>query len=229
VQNRFNDKQLNHNGITQMKLYSFQLSGHSHRARLFLSILGLDYETMEVDLRAGAQESPTHLNLNRFGQVPVLVDEEAVISDSNAILVYLAKKYAPPSWLPDTPSEAAQVQRWLSVAAGEITYGLAAARLITLFGAARNPVEVIGRSHAILAVIDAELAQREWIAGPAPTVADLALYSYIERAAEGNVDRSAYSNVSRWLRRVEASPGFIHFQASPVGLQTDAGTHSQAG
>jgi glutathione S-transferase len=205
--------------MTIMKLYSFTLSGHSHRARLFLSILGIAYETIEIDLREREQKSPEHLKLNPLGQVPVLVDGDDVVADSTAILVYLARKYAPKSWLPDTPYEAAQVQRWLSVASGEVTYGLAAARLITLFGAPRNAEETIGRSHAILAVLDEELAQRDWIAGAEPTIADIALYSYVERAPEGNVDRSPYANVDRWLRSVEALPGFIPFQRSPVGLE----------
>jgi glutathione S-transferase len=202
-----------------MKLYSFQLSGHSHRARLFLSILGIAHETIEVDLRVREQKSPEHLRLNPLGQVPVLVDGEDVITDSTAILVYLARKYAPKSWLPDTPYEAAQVQRWLSVASGEVTYGLAAARLITLFGAARNAEETIGRSHTILAVLDETLARNYWVAGAVPTIADIALYSYVERAPEGNVDRSQYAHVTRWLGSVEALPGFIPFQRSPVGLE----------
>ncbi|GAB2872951.1 glutathione S-transferase [Paraburkholderia jirisanensis] len=205
-----------------MKLYSFKLSGHSHRVRLFLSLLAIPYEHVEVDLATREQKSPEHLRLNPLGQVPVLADGDVVLADSTAILVYLAKKYAPAGWLPDTPAEAARVQRWLSIASGEITYGLAAARLITLFGAARNAEEVTGRSHAILAVLDAELAQTDWLAGSTVTIADIAAYSYVDRAPEGNVDRSRYSNVSRWLRRVEALPGFIPFTRSPVGLEVAA-------
>lgn len=212
-----------------MKLYSFRLSGHCHRVHLFLSVLGIDYETIEVDLRAREQKSPAYLNLNRLGQVPVLVDGDTVIADSTAILVYLARKYAPKRWLPDTPNEAAEVQRWLSVASGEVSYGIAAARLITLFGARRNADEVIERSHATLAVLDEELNARDWIAGLEPTIADIALYGYVERAPEGNVDRSRYSNVNRWLRRIEAMPGFIPFQRSSVGLEAAAGLDAAHG
>jgi glutathione S-transferase len=204
-----------------MKLYSYRLSGHSHRVRLFLALLGIRYELIEVDLRKREQKSAAHLRLNPLGQVPVLVDDELVLADSTAILVYLAKRYAP-HWLPDAPEQAARVQRWLSVASGEVTYGLAAARLITLFGAARNPDEVIPRAHAMLAVLDDELAQHEWLVGPAATIADIALYSYVERAAEGNIDRSRYAHVSRWLRSVEALPGFVPFERSPVGLEVAA-------
>jgi glutathione S-transferase len=204
-----------------MKLYHHPLSGHAHRARLFLNLLAIDHEESFVDLAQGAHKTPDYLKLNAFGQIPVLVDGDQVISDSNAILVYLAKKSGDTNWLPETPAGAAAVQRWLSVAAGQIAFGPAAARLITVFGSKFNAEEVIARAHAILTVIDAQLAGREWIAdtGSAhPTIADIALYSYIASAPEGNVDLSAYANVNAWLRRVEALPGFVPFQKTAVGL-----------
>ncbi|WP_420996605.1 glutathione S-transferase family protein [Cupriavidus sp. 30B13] len=201
-----------------MKLYYHPLSGHSHRVRLFLSLLGVDYEPIEVDLAAGAHKSPEYLKLNRFGQVPTLVDGSDVVTDSNAILVYLAKKLDKPDWLPEAPLPAAAVQRWLSVAAGEIAYGPAAARLITVFGARLNAEEVIARAHAVLKLIDAELEGKDYLAQPRPTLADVALYGYIARAPEGNVDLSGYRNVNAWLRRIEALPGFLPFARTPVGL-----------
>jgi glutathione S-transferase len=201
-----------------MKLYYHPLSGHAHRVQLFLSLIGVAHDLVPVDLAAGAHKAPQFLKLNRFGQVPVLDDEGTVISDSNAILVYLAKKYRRADWLPEAPEAAASVQRWLSVAAGQIAFGPAAARLVTLFGAPFNAEEVIGRAHAVLNVIDAELESRDWIAAAHPTIADVALYSYIARAPEGNVDLSGYRNVAAWLGRAESLPGFVPFQKSPVGL-----------
>jgi glutathione S-transferase len=201
-----------------MKLYYHPLSGHSHRARLFLSLLGVEHQLVNVDLAAAAHKSAEFLKLNRFGQVPVLVDGDITIADSNAILVYLARKFGKTDWLPQTPALEAAVQRWLSVAAGEIAFGPAAARLITVFGAKYNAEELIARAHRILKLIDEELAGREFIAQPQPTIADVALYSYIARAPEGNVDLSFYPNVNAWLRRVEALPGFVEFQKTPVGL-----------
>ncbi|TDU32670.1 glutathione S-transferase [Panacagrimonas perspica] len=202
-----------------MKLYHHPLSGHSHRARLLLSLLQLDHELELVDLMAGAQKSPAFLALNRFGQVPVLDDAGTVIADSNAILVYLAKKYdAQHRWLPETPVGAAAVERWLSVAAGQIAFGPGAARLITLFGAKLNAAEVIARAHQVLKLIDTELSGRSFILGEVPTIADVSLYSYISSAPEGNVDLSAYHEVNAWLRRIEGLPGFVAFQKSTVGL-----------
>ena len=201
-----------------MKLYHHPLSGHAHRARLFLSLIGVPHELVEVDLAGGAHKTPDFLKLNSFGQVPVLDDNGTIVGDSNAILVYLAKKYRKADWLPEDPAGAAAVQRWLSVAAGQIAYGPAAARLINLLGAKFNAEEVIGRAHGILKIIDAELASKPWIAAAHPTIADVALYSYIARAPEGNVDLGAYRNVDAWLKRVEALPGFVPFGKNAIGL-----------
>jgi glutathione S-transferase len=204
-----------------MKLYHHPLSGHSHRARLFLNLLGVDHEEVFVDLAKGVHKSPDYLKLNAFGQIPVLVDGNQIISDSNAILVYLARKSGNAQWLPETPAGEAAVQRWLSVAAGQIAFGPAAARLITVFGSKFDAEEVIARAHAIFTVIDGQLATRDWIAdiGQAhPTIADIALYSYISSAPEGNVDLAGYANLNAWLRRVEALPGFVPFQKTAVGL-----------
>jgi glutathione S-transferase len=201
-----------------MKLYHHPLSGHAHRARLFVSLLGLPHELVEVDLKSGAHKKPEFLKLNPFGQVPVLEDDGVVVSDSNAILVYLAKKAARTDWLPEDAEGAAAVQRWLSVAAGEVAYGPAAARLITVFGAPYNPEEVIGRAHALLNKLESHLTDRQWLAGNGPTIADVAIYSYVARAPEGNVDLSAYPAVDAFLRRIEALPGFVAFAQTPAGL-----------
>lgn len=201
-----------------MKLYHHPLSGHSHRACLMASLLSLPHELVEVDLRSGAHKQPDFLKLNPFGQVPVLEDDGVIIADSNAILVYLAKKAARPDWLPEDAAGAAAIQRWLSVAAGEVAYGPAAARLITVFGAKFNPEEVIGRAHTLLGRLESHLANRDWLVGNGPTIADVAIYSYVARAPEGNVDLSTYPSIDTYLRSIEALPGFVPFVQTSVGL-----------
>jgi glutathione S-transferase len=205
-----------------MKLFHHPLSGHSHRAHLFASLLGLPHELIEVDLKSGAHKTPDFLALNPFGQVPVLDDSGTIVSDSNAILVYLAKTSGRTEWLPDDAKGSAAIQRWLSVAAGQLAYGPAAARLITVFGRNFNPEEVIERAHALLALVEAHLADRDWLVGNGQTIADVALYSYIASAPEGNVDLSGYPKVNAFLRRIEALPGFVPFAKTPVGLAAAA-------
>ncbi len=201
-----------------MKLYYHPLSGHAHRARLFLSLLGIEHELVLVDLARKEHKEPNFLKLNPFGQVPVLDDGGTIVCDSNAILVYLAKKSGRIDWLPEDPEGAAAIQRWLSVAAGQIAHGPAQARLINVFKAAYRTDEVILRSHAILSLVETELDSRDWIAADRPNIADVALYSYVARAPEGDVDLQPYANIRTWLARVEALPGFVEFQKTPVGL-----------
>jgi glutathione S-transferase len=205
-----------------MKLYHYPLSGHAHRARLFMSLLGIQHELVEVDLKTGAHKTPEFLALNSFGQVPVLDDSGTIVSDSNAILVYLATKLGRTDWLPADATGAAAVQRWLSVAAGDVAFGPAAARLVTVFGAKFNPEDVIGRAHVLLKRLEVHLADREWLVGAGPTIADVALYSYLSSAPEGNVDLSSYPRVNALLRRIESLPGFVPFAKTPVGLAAAA-------
>nr|WP_288354867.1 glutathione S-transferase [uncultured Pseudomonas sp.] len=205
-----------------MKIHHVPLSGHAHRAVLFASLLGLKPELVEVDLAGGANKQPEFLALNPFGQVPVLEDDGVVVADSNAILVYLAKKTGRTDWLPEDPAGAAAVQRWLSVAAGELAYGPCAARLITVFGADYNAEEVIARAHVLLARLERHLSGRQWLAADHPTIADVALYSYLARAPEGNVDLSAYEQVRAFLARIEALPGFVAFPQTAAGLTANA-------
>jgi len=203
-----------------IKLYNFPKSGHAHRIELMLSLLNLPTELVFVDLAKGAHKQPDFLALNPFGQVPVIDDNGTVIADSNAILVYLAKKYDNGTWLPEAPAAAARVQRWLSVAAGPLAFGPAAARLVTVFGASFNTDEVITRAHTLLKVIDAELAKSPFLAGDTPTIADVANYSYIAHAPEGNVSLEPYGNVRAWLARIEALPGFVAMPRTAAGLHS---------
>lgn len=204
---------------TRIKLHHFALSGHSHRVQLMLSLLSLPHEIAQVNLRQGEHKSPAFLKMNPFGQVPVLEDGDTVLFDSNAILVYLARRYDPAGrWLPHDAAGQAAVQAWLSVAAGLIAFGPAAARLITLFGAKLNAPEAITRAHDLLKVMEGELGQREFLVGSTPTLADVASYSYIAAAPEGNVDLTTYPHVRAWLARIEALPGFVPLHRSAVGL-----------
>jgi glutathione S-transferase len=206
---------------TSLKLYRFRLSGHSHRAELFLSLLGIPCELIDVDLPAGAQKRPEFLAMNSFGQVPVLQDGHISIADSNAILVYIASRYAQDSdidWLPKEPAKAAQVQRWLSVAAGQVAFGPARARLKTVFKANIDAEDAVHCANALLAIMDAELSAKAFLTGTSPNIADIAIYSYVAHAPEGNVSLLPYPHVRAWLSRIEQLPGFIDMPVSEVGL-----------
>jgi glutathione S-transferase len=205
--------------MSNITLYRHALSGHSHRVETFLSILGLPADIVDVDLANGAHKQADYLAKNRFGQVPVLEDGSDTLSDSNAILVYLATRYdASRTWLPEDLVAAAEVHRFLSVAAGKIAYGPAAARLVNVFGATLDHDNAINTAHAVLADLDAHLAGRNWLVAEQPTIADIANYAYIAHAPEGDVSLEDYANVRAWLQRIEQLPGFVPMQATAVGL-----------
>ncbi|WP_297767523.1 glutathione S-transferase [uncultured Roseovarius sp.] len=200
-----------------IRIHRHPLSGHSHRVQLLANLAGISHELVHVDLMQGAHKKEPFTRLNPFGQVPVIEDGDIVVSDSNAILVYLARKYAP-SWLPQNAVAEAEVQKFLSIAAGEIAYGPAAARLITVFGASLDPEFCATVSATVLGKLEAHLDGREWLVGSTPTIADIAIYSYTAHAPEGNISLDAYPNVRALLARIEALSGFVPMAATPIGL-----------
>jgi len=203
-----------------IKLHRVAISGHAHRVELFLSLLGLPFERVDIDLAARAHKTPEFLAMNAFGQVPVIQDGDVTLADSNAILVYLAGRYAQDAgaWMPRDPVAAAAVQRWLSVAAGPLAFGPAAARVIQLFKKPDSPDEAIARAHALFTVMEQQLEHSTFLAGSTPTLADIANYSYTAHAPEGNVSLEPYPRLRAWLARIEALPRFVPMVKTPVGL-----------
>lgn len=199
-----------------IRLHRFALSGHAHRVQLMLSLLGQPCELIDVDLAAGEQRTPTFLARNPFGQVPVIEDGDFALGDSNAILVYLALTRDPARrWLPSDARAQAEVQRWLSVAAGPLAFGPAAARVSQLFGKPRDPGATV-IAGALFERMNAQLAAREWLAADHPTLADVAMYTYTAHAPEGGIPLDAWSHLRAWLDRVEALPGFVGMARSAI-------------
>lgn len=188
-------------------LYGIKLSGHAHRVEALLNILELPFRYQ--DTLPIAPNNAELLALNPLGQIPVLTDGDLVIADSNAILIYLAQRYdSSGRWYPDGALEQARIQRWLSIAAGEIRFGPALARAIALFGvkADKNTAQVL--AGKILGFMNQHLAQTPYLAGGEPTLADIACYAYMAHAPEGGVSLQPYHHVRAWLNRVESLPRF---------------------
>jgi glutathione S-transferase len=198
-----------------IKLYRNPLSGHCHRAELMLAFLGLPYETIDLDMANGAHKAPDYLKISPLGQVPAIDDNGFTLSDSNAIMMYLFKKYNDDyEWYPDEPEKAADVQRWLSIAAGEIAYGPCAVRLVKLFGMDLDYELAKQKTISLFTVLEPLLTNQSFLVGNTITIADIAGYSYISHVPEGGVSLEPYPAIKAWLARIEAHPNFVGMKRS---------------
>lgn len=204
-------------GSAPIILYRNPKSGHCHRVELMMAFLDVPYETIDLDMANGAHKAPDYLKISPFGQVPAIDDNGVTLADSNAIVTYLADRYADDaSWVGHSPEEKAHVQRWLSVAAGEIASGPCAARLVTLFGAKLDHDAAIAKAHALFKVMETELDGKSFLVSNRLTMADVAGYSYIAHAPEGGVSLEDYPNIRDWLANIESQLRFVGMAKSPA-------------
>ena len=198
-----------------MKLYNVALSGNCHKVRLLLSMLDLAYETVPVDFIAGEHRSPEYLKINPLAQVPSLVDGDLTLRDSQAILVYLARRHGGENWLPTAPAEMARVVQWLFTAATEIQHGPGAARLAVRFNVQLVLESAQEVARKVLEFMEGHLSGWEWLELGRPTIADLACYPYVALAPEGDVSLAPYPAVRAWIHRVEHLPGYVAMPGLP--------------
>ncbi len=196
-----------------IKLYDHPLSGNSYKSRLVLNQLGIEYERINVDVFNGEQNSPLFAALNPNKKIPVLVDEDFVMWESNALLFYIGKKYSPNPLYPEDPRAHGLVAQWLLFGKTTIDPNLARARYLTRFfpEEMRDQQELAKyRAHGILAlkILDDHLLENEFLAGNY-SIADIGCYPYVHLASEGEIDLSAYPSVMSWCQRIESQPGYV--------------------
>jgi glutathione S-transferase len=204
-----------------LTLYSMPSSGNSYKVRLMLALLdlpyrhvGLEYLTPELDAAHAAGTLP-------FAKLPVLeLADGTRLPESNAILCYLADGT---DWLPADRLARARVLAWMfweqnqhegviAVRAALLTYPNRA-HLAT----PERLAELLNRGHALLAIMEARLAGHDWIAGDAPTVADLCLYAYTHTAETmGGFDLAPFPGVCAWLDRVAELPRYVGLADIPA-------------
>jgi glutathione S-transferase len=192
-----------------LTLHEFGLSGNCHKVRLLLSLLSLPYQSKVMNTVTGEHKSELFLKLNPFGQTPVLVDDQTVVRDSQAILAYLARTYGDDKWFPLEPAKMAEVVSWLAVAANEIARGPNALRLHHKFGRTINLDEATKITTQVLSVLNLHLQSRSWLANNTLTIADIAVYPYIALANEGQFDLAPYEHVQNWMSRIENLTGYV--------------------
>jgi glutathione S-transferase len=195
-------------------VYGMASSGNCHKVRMALDLLGLPYRWQEVDLMNGGTRTPEFLAMNANGKVPVLgIDENTFLPESNAILCYLGEGTR---LVPGDRLARARMMQWLFFEQYTHEPAIAVARFIRVFlRKADHPrmPELHERGNAALRVMDRHLADRDYFAGDALSLADLALFAYTHKAGDGGFDLAPYPAVRGWLTRVAATPGVSEMPA----------------
>jgi glutathione S-transferase len=171
-----------------MKLYEFGPT-RSIRVRWTLQELGVDFEPISVNLAAGEHRRPEFLKLNPTGKIPVLVDGQLVLTESVAIVKYLAEKYPDRGLLPISILDRAEVDRWLLFTATELEQPLwRITRHSSLYPVnERIPADVplASREFKEMAAIgEQHLQHRQFVVGDHVTVADFVLAYTLDWANE---------------------------------------------
>lgn len=192
-----------------MQLYDLEPSGNCYKVRLFSALAGIDLDLIPVDFMAGEHKQAPVITLNPKGQLPVLKDGDEVVSDSQAILVYIARRYAAEAWYPQSSKAQSEVNYWLSTAANEIQHGPGAARLVDKFGFALDKQQALATADQVLTLLENHLEAQDWLVGDRVTIADCAVMPYVALAPEGGINLGYYPAIQRWISRIKALPGFI--------------------
>lgn len=197
-----------------MKLYDYVLSPSCYKVRLMAALTGVTLDIRPVDFHPGAEHrGPELLALNPAGSIPILEDGDLVLTESSAMLVYLAATAAP-QWLGnDAAGQAATVQQWLSFS-HRLTASLGAARLHEMLLRPGNIDALRAQGTAALRELEAGLVEQRirgqrFLAWDRPTVADIACFPYVALAPDGGVSLDPYPAIRLWSRAIRAIDGFI--------------------
>jgi len=195
-----------------MRLYYHPLSANSRRAVMTALHLAVPVELVLVDLVKQEQRQPTYLARNPAGRVPVLEDDGFLLPESHAIMIYLAEKTPGQTLYPTDTRARAEVNRWMFWCSHHFTPAVSVLNwenmvkgLIGLGGP--DPAELMRGEKLVLEtaiLLDAHLADREWVAGPAMTLADLSLSTPLMTTARARLPVTELKNLQAWFGRMQA-------------------------
>lgn len=201
--------------LNAIKLYRHPRSGESQRVELMLGLLGLPTEVVPVNLMRPRQMTAGAVQQLRYGQAPVIDDHGTVVSDSNAILIYLAATYGKSQWLPCEHVKLAKVLRWLSLSEGEPWSGDAGGGSNIALSEDHDALDVFKKTLRLLRDMDRQLAVTDFLADEKPTIADVSAYVYVSHSSGGHISLSTYPNVRKWMTALESLPRFMELR--PAG------------
>jgi len=191
-----------------LTVYGDIRSGNCLKVKWLLDWQGMDYRWIEVDIMSGGSRTPEFLALNPAGQAPtVVLADGRPLAQSNAILLHLAQTSP---LIPSDAYDRARMLEWLFWEQYSHEPYVAVARFQRLYlGKTAGEVEarIMERGDAALNRLEAGLADRDWLAGEAFSLADIALVAYSRMAADGGFDLSGRPRLRAWIARVEAALG----------------------
>ena len=192
-----------------MRLYEFAPT-RSIRVRWTLQELGVDFESTQVDLIAGEHRRPEFLKVNPAGKIPVLVDGDLVLTESVAIVLYLAEKYPDEGLFPTDLAQRAQLYRWLLFAVTELEQPLwRISRHTSLYPEnLRLPADVDlarGEFQAMAAVLEDHLRGRSFVVGERVSVADFVVAYTLDWGNEAGL-LGSFPALRSYLERMYARP-----------------------
>lgn len=195
------------------RLHGFSQSGNSFKVAFLLQALGQPWEPVFVDFFNGATRAPDwRSQVNQMGEAPMLEDGAKHLTQSGAILSYLADKHG--KFQGTNADEKYEVLRWLLFDNHKFTSFLATYRFLKAFGpTAPDPAVMawlLARMKAAFAIVDKHLATREYMVGDAPTIADFSLSGYMFYPVEesGFDIAQQYPHIGAWIERLRAMPGW---------------------
>ena len=194
-----------------MRLYDYGPSPNCHKVRILLAQLGRDYERVPTDIFGGDTLKPDFFEKNSGLTTPVLEIEPGVyLPESGAILLYLSEGT---ELLPDDRLERAHVHRWMMYEQARLFGIVGALRFFVLSGRldpeSPQAQQQLRFSTASIGKAETHLASHEFFVAGRYTVADIALYGYLQVADEAGVDMGAFPNVNAWLARVREQPDHV--------------------
>jgi glutathione S-transferase len=195
-----------------LRLHDYAASGNCYKVRLLLHLLDVPYERVPVDIFGGDTLTDAFGRMNPARRTPVLETGDGVfVPESNAILLHLAEGTR---FLPGDRDARAQAYRWLFFEQSHLEPTVGGARFWRLTGRdGRAPERFAGMldgARTSLAMLDAGLDGRTFVAGDEVSIADIAMYAYTHVAHEAGIDMDAYPAVGAWLGRARATEGWMH-------------------
>ncbi|MBE1284995.1 MAG: glutathione S-transferase [Rhodobacteraceae bacterium] len=197
-----------------IKLHCFGESGNSYKAALALQLSGLDWEPVFVDFFNGETRTPEYrADVNEMGEAPVLIDGDFRTSQSGAIQAYVTEKSG--KFGGKTREENYDILRWVLWDNHKLSSMAGMTRFLMNFlpEQHRDPSVIAfnqGRLKAAYQVLDAHLADREWIVGEGVTNADISCCGYLYYPEPFGFDRADWPNIDAWLTRLSEQPGWKH-------------------